>query len=224
MESHFTLLLCNLLTGQYQTAVKQHYQLATLMAGLEGFPVFLPARSMSQTQVCVTTKDFKRKSSANSSVPQYSELLERIAVTWLKEREDQGIAAPEGNEDQIAEQGPLESLHHLASFFTPEHGALLAASAEEQEREKFGCAGASSGKTPLSVTATQKPKAKEGAHSSNPDADLKNLTLARAEVSAAWMQTVVLKDRVTATSSFHTSQTESAYSGVAGASSSATAA
>lgn len=40
-----------MMVGDFCTALKKHYQLASIMASLEGFPVFLPARSMSQTQV-----------------------------------------------------------------------------------------------------------------------------------------------------------------------------
>lgn len=114
-------------------------------------------------------------------------MLERIALTWLKERQANGISAPVGTEEDIAERDPEEALHHLASYFTPEHGAVLASAAE---REKDTSKAAQYGKTPLTLTSNLT----QGLHqSSNPDAELKHLTLARAEIGAAWLQAVVLR-------------------------------
>ena len=81
----------------------------------KGYPVFLPARSLNQSE--------------------YAEVLERLAMTWLKKREADGVVAPEGTEDDVSREGDLRSLHHLLSFFTEDFVASLVAAAEVADRE-----------------------------------------------------------------------------------------
>jgi hypothetical protein len=40
------------------------------------------------------------------------------------------LRPPRGNEDEIARLGHVESLHHLASFFTMQHDQLIELAAD----------------------------------------------------------------------------------------------
>ena len=62
-------------------------------------------------------------------------MLERLAVTWLKKREADGVLAPEGTEEDVARDGDLKALHHLLSFFTDDFVQSLVAAAEVADRE-----------------------------------------------------------------------------------------
>lgn len=116
VEAHFSVLLTHLLLGDFSALVTAHARTVRLMDYLEGYPVFLPARSLNQSE--------------------YAEVLERLAVTWLKKREEeQHISEPEGTEEQFAQEGDLKSLHHLLSFFTPSYVEALVAAAEKAEKE-----------------------------------------------------------------------------------------
>lgn len=116
VEAHFSVLLTHLLLGDFSALVTAHARTVRLMDYLEGYPVFLPARSLNQSE--------------------YAEVLERLAVTWLKKREEeQHISEPEGTEEELAQEGDLKSLHHLLSFFTPSYVEALVAAAEKAEKE-----------------------------------------------------------------------------------------
>lgn len=62
VESHFSILICLLLLGEFQNLVNTFDRSANLVAGLEGYPVFLPPRSMAQAE--------------------FLETLERLAGGW----------------------------------------------------------------------------------------------------------------------------------------------
>lgn len=62
VESHFSVLICLLLLGDFQVLLGTFEQTANLVAGLEGYPVFLPPRSMAQAE--------------------FIETLERLAGGW----------------------------------------------------------------------------------------------------------------------------------------------
>jgi hypothetical protein len=61
VESHFTILLSQIMLGDFKNAVSQFIKTAEMIDGLEGYPIFLPARSMAQAE--------------------FIEILERLA-TW----------------------------------------------------------------------------------------------------------------------------------------------
>ncbi|KAF8527434.1 hypothetical protein BU17DRAFT_73877 [Hysterangium stoloniferum] len=63
VESHFSILLANLLLGDFVSLLPIFARTATLVDGLEGYPVFLPARSMAQAE--------------------FIEILERLASGWV---------------------------------------------------------------------------------------------------------------------------------------------
>ena len=62
VESHFTILICQLLLADLSTLLTTFARTAVLVDGLEGYPVFLPPRSMAQAE--------------------FIEVLERLASGW----------------------------------------------------------------------------------------------------------------------------------------------
>ncbi|KAK0474569.1 hypothetical protein IW261DRAFT_1341517 [Armillaria novae-zelandiae] len=62
VESHFSVLVCQLMLADFSGLLKRFVYTARLVAGLEGCPVFLPARSMAQAE--------------------FIEVLERLARGW----------------------------------------------------------------------------------------------------------------------------------------------
>lgn len=62
LEAHFSLLLCLLILGDFTTLTDALFRSARTVAGLEGYPVFLPPRSVSQAK--------------------FMEVLERLAGGW----------------------------------------------------------------------------------------------------------------------------------------------
>lgn len=51
VESHFSILIAMLLLGDFVTLLPTLTRVAALVEGLEGYPVFLPARSMAQSEL-----------------------------------------------------------------------------------------------------------------------------------------------------------------------------
>ncbi|KAH9947088.1 hypothetical protein B0H21DRAFT_740280 [Amylocystis lapponica] len=62
VESHFSILLCHLLLGDFPALLPGFIRTAAVVDGLEGYPVFLPPRSMAQAE--------------------FMEVLERLAGGW----------------------------------------------------------------------------------------------------------------------------------------------
>lgn len=62
VESHFSVLICQLMLADIPTLLPTFARTAALIDGLEGYPVFLPPRSMSQAE--------------------FIEVLERLAGGW----------------------------------------------------------------------------------------------------------------------------------------------
>jgi len=62
VESHFSILLCLMLMGRFETLLPTFVRTAMLVDHLEGYPIFLPARSMAQAE--------------------FVEILERLASGW----------------------------------------------------------------------------------------------------------------------------------------------
>ncbi|CAL1694850.1 unnamed protein product [Somion occarium] len=81
VESHFSVLLCQLMLGDFASLIPTFYRTAQLVDGLEGYPVFLPPRSMSQAE--------------------FIEVLERLAGGWKN-----GIQAHSLSEDSDEELTP----------------------------------------------------------------------------------------------------------------------
>ena len=62
VESHFSILIGQILLGDFSSLIPTFYRSAMLVDGLEGYPVFLPPRSMAQAE--------------------FIEVLERLAGGW----------------------------------------------------------------------------------------------------------------------------------------------
>lgn len=62
VESHFSVLICLIMLGDFPALLPAFYRAAMLVDGLEGYPVFLPPRSMAQAE--------------------FIEVLERLAGGW----------------------------------------------------------------------------------------------------------------------------------------------
>lgn len=62
VEAHFSRLICLLMLGDFTTLLPTFMHTATIIDGLEGYPVFLPPRSMAQAE--------------------FTEVLERLAGGW----------------------------------------------------------------------------------------------------------------------------------------------
>ncbi|KAG7451836.1 uncharacterized protein BT62DRAFT_940797 [Guyanagaster necrorhizus] len=62
VESHFSVLICQLMLADFSGLLKRFIHTAALVDGLEGYPVFLPPRSMAQAE--------------------FIEVLERLAGGW----------------------------------------------------------------------------------------------------------------------------------------------
>ncbi|KAF8346816.1 hypothetical protein F5887DRAFT_1177019 [Amanita rubescens] len=64
VESHFSILICQLMLAEFPAVLPTFVRTAALVDGLEGYPVFLPPRSMGQAE--------------------FVEILERLATGWKK--------------------------------------------------------------------------------------------------------------------------------------------
>lgn len=64
VESHFSILICQLMLADFPAVLPTFVRTAALVDGLEGYPVFLPPRSMGQAE--------------------FVEILERLASGWKK--------------------------------------------------------------------------------------------------------------------------------------------
>lgn len=62
VESHFSVLICYLLLADFPNLLPQFAKTAVLVDGVEGYPIFLPPRSMGQAE--------------------FIEVLERLATGW----------------------------------------------------------------------------------------------------------------------------------------------
>ncbi|KAK4702872.1 hypothetical protein P7C70_g3351, partial [Phenoliferia sp. Uapishka_3] len=186
IEAHFSVLLNHLLLGDFSAVLLQHYKVARLMDYLEGYPVFLPARSLNQSE--------------------YAEVLERLAITWLKKREEvDHISSPTGTEEDVAREGDLKSLHHLLSFFTEDFVQSLIAAAEVADKEMKEEARSkaqsnnlmalldSSANESKGTWAEEREKAEAERRKIDPSYATYNT--ARAEVALAWMTAVILPEK-----------------------------
>ncbi|KAF9069351.1 hypothetical protein BDP27DRAFT_1421134 [Rhodocollybia butyracea] len=91
VESHYTILLASLMLGNFSGAVPKFIRTASLVDGLEGYPVFLPPRSMAQAE--------------------FVEVLERLAGGWRKGAfEDEFALVPaSGRNSASSSSSPLTS-------------------------------------------------------------------------------------------------------------------
>ena len=85
VESHFSLLICHLILGDFAALLPAFQRAAALIDGLEGYPVFLPARSMAQAE--------------------FIEILERLASGWSFGQQPHSLS-----QKRLAIEAPPESV------------------------------------------------------------------------------------------------------------------
>ncbi|KAF8580122.1 hypothetical protein K439DRAFT_1648271 [Ramaria rubella] len=79
VESHFSILLSTLLLGEFANLLPAFARAATLVDGLEGYPVFLPARSMAQAEFIEVLE--RLAGGWSTGVQPHSLSLQRLAIT-----------------------------------------------------------------------------------------------------------------------------------------------
>ncbi|PIL31231.1 hypothetical protein GSI_05929 [Ganoderma sinense ZZ0214-1] len=87
VESHFSILICYLMLGDFATILPAFSRTAALVDGLEGYPVFLPPRSMAQAE--------------------FIEVLERLAGGWRNGIQPHSLSR--ANSKQLAIEAPPRS-------------------------------------------------------------------------------------------------------------------
>ncbi|KDE07494.1 hypothetical protein MVLG_02169 [Microbotryum lychnidis-dioicae p1A1 Lamole] len=208
IESHFTVLLIHLLLGDFKTLVQAHARTVRLMDHLEGYPIFLPARSLTMSE--------------------YAEVLERLSATWRIVRESSGIAAPDLDmtEVELARgEDELACLHQVCGFFSTEFVEALVRQAERERlafvAKKEGAVGerrkvlglenglgmgkakeimdgeeGEEAKGKRNVTGSWKEERdKADAERRKIDPSYATYNTARAEVALAWLQAVILPEK-----------------------------
>ena len=87
VESHFSILICHLMLGDFPAILPAFSRTAALVDGLEGYPVFLPPRSMAQAE--------------------FIEVLERLAGGWRNGTQPHSLSR--ANSKQLAIEAPPRS-------------------------------------------------------------------------------------------------------------------
>ncbi|OSD01231.1 hypothetical protein PYCCODRAFT_1478734 [Trametes coccinea BRFM310] len=104
VESHFSILIGYLMLGDFPGLLPAFSRTAALVDGLEGYPVFLPPRSMAQAE--------------------FIEVLERLAGGWRNGIQPHSLSRV--NSKQLAIEGPLphspkaKGVHRIPTPPTPE--------------------------------------------------------------------------------------------------------
>ncbi|KAF5346123.1 hypothetical protein D9758_009976 [Tetrapyrgos nigripes] len=111
VESNFTILLCMMLLGDFEKTVEAFIRTAALVDGLEGYPVFLPPRSMAQAE--------------------FIEVLERLASGWNRGAEIEELVTQEQAADaerviSTRSSSPTSSASGEASTFASAFGSSAA--------------------------------------------------------------------------------------------------
>ncbi|THH14486.1 hypothetical protein EW146_g5845 [Bondarzewia mesenterica] len=89
VESHFSILICLLMLGDFPTLLHTFVRTASLVDGLEGYPVFLPPRSMAQAE--------------------FVEVLERLAAGWRTGIQPHTLSRSQTNGKLAIEAPPIPS-------------------------------------------------------------------------------------------------------------------
>ncbi|KAF8204060.1 hypothetical protein BJ912DRAFT_1137953 [Pholiota molesta] len=88
VESYFSVLICQLMLAEFSALVPAFIRTASVVDGLEGYPIFLPPRSMAQAE--------------------FIEVLERLAGGWRNGTQPHSLSAQRGK-CRLAIEG-----HHIA--------------------------------------------------------------------------------------------------------------
>jgi hypothetical protein len=88
VESHFSVLICQLMLADFSTILPTFTRTVSLVDGLEGYPIFLPPRSMAQAE--------------------FIEVLERLAGGWRNGIKPHSLSAQRGKSKlEIGGPSPL---------------------------------------------------------------------------------------------------------------------
>ncbi|KAJ8472334.1 hypothetical protein ONZ51_g8583 [Trametes cubensis] len=125
VESHFSILIGYLMLGDFPGLLPAFSRTAALVDGLEGYPVFLPPRSMAQAE--------------------FVEVLERLAKGWRNGIQPHSLSR--ANSKQLAIEAPsprspkAKAVHRIPTPPTPEMDAFGASGSSSHA---FGVNGSSS--------------------------------------------------------------------------------
>jgi hypothetical protein len=89
VESHFSILICQLMLADFETILPSFVRTASLVDGLEGYPVFLPPRSMAQAE--------------------FIEVLERLASSWKNGAQPHSLSRRSRSKAKLQIEAPLPS-------------------------------------------------------------------------------------------------------------------
>ncbi|KAJ7707629.1 hypothetical protein B0H17DRAFT_1281799 [Mycena rosella] len=116
VEAHFSILLCQLMLGEFTTLLTTFVRTASIVDGLEGYPVFLPPRSMAQAEFVEVLE--RLAGGWRTGVGMYSVLGESNPGGRGKEKEKQRLAIeephPTDERRQIPSRRSSPSPTHLA--------------------------------------------------------------------------------------------------------------
>lgn len=99
VESHFSVLICQLMLADFSSILPTFSRTASLVDGLEGYPVFLPPRSMAQAE--------------------FIEVLERLAGGWRNGIQSHSFSRRSNPKARLAIEAP--PLHSPPKSPTAEH-------------------------------------------------------------------------------------------------------
>ncbi|KAH9486231.1 hypothetical protein JR316_0000295 [Psilocybe cubensis] len=87
VESHFSVLICELMLADFVNILPTFIHVASVVDGLEGYPIFLPPRSMAQAE--------------------FIEVLERLASGWKNGVQPHSLSAQRGKSRLAIDLPPL---------------------------------------------------------------------------------------------------------------------
>ncbi|KAF8910173.1 hypothetical protein CPB84DRAFT_1724033 [Gymnopilus junonius] len=87
VESHFSVLICELMLANFSNLLSTFVRTASVVDGLEGYPIFLPPRSMAQAE--------------------FIEVLERLSSGWKNGVQPHSLSTQRGK-GRLTIQGPIE--------------------------------------------------------------------------------------------------------------------
>jgi hypothetical protein len=122
VESHFSVLICQLMLADFVNILPVFARTASLVDGLEGYPVFLPPRSMGQAE--------------------FIEVLERLAGGWKHGIQPHSLSALRGK-GRLAIEGPLppRTISPTGSSFPLDDDSTRASSSSSTSRKNSSANG-----------------------------------------------------------------------------------
>jgi hypothetical protein len=130
VESHFSVLICQLMLADFSGVIPTFIRTAGVVDGLEGYPIFLPPRSMAQAE--------------------FIEILERLAGGWRNGLQPHSLSAQRGK-SRLAVEGPQMVLaartlvKRSNSYQDDEDDGCSAGPSSPSSTRKNSCNGVNSG-------------------------------------------------------------------------------